>query len=213
LRGWQYVLTGTLLAHQSPYGFDEPMHGRYAWLQDSVARIKTGLERVAPLARAIAAPCVYALPGRASEIVAGALATLLDVPLAPWPAIGIPDGVIVAYDLAEIPGDALSRLSQRKEGQLFYAHASPWTRDCPVAPDVTTLLYESIVEPWEPDGGAPEALAADIIGSPGLDAEDLTCDEPERWQLLVATAWPALPGQRARFWAGGPVSSNRFDAP
>src|SRR5688500_9261999 len=39
LRGWQYVLTGALLAHQSPYGFDEPMHGRYAWLHDSVAHI------------------------------------------------------------------------------------------------------------------------------------------------------------------------------
>ena len=211
LRGWQYVLTGTLVAHQSPYGFDEPMHGRYAWLQDSLARIKTGLERVVPLARAIAAPCVYALPGRASEFVAGALATLLEVPLAPWPAIGIPDGVIVAYDLATIPGDALGRLSQRKTGQLFLAHATPWTRDSAVAPDVTTLLYESIVEP--PDDGTAEEVAAAIVASPGLDAEERACDEPERWDLLARTAWPALPGQRSRFWAGGPVPSNRFDAP
>lgn len=213
LRGWQYVLTGTLLAHQSPYGFAEPMHGRYAWLQDSLACIKTGLDRVAPLARAITAPCVYALPGRASEIVASALSTMLDLPLAPWPVIGIPDGVIVAYDLADIPGDALARLSQRKDGQLFFAHASPWTRDYAVAPDVTTVLHESIVEPWEPDDRAPEAIAADIVASPGLDAEETACDEPDRWAHLVATAWPALPGQRSRFWAGGPVPSNRFDAP
>jgi hypothetical protein len=211
LRGWQYVLTGTLLAHQSPYGFDEPMHGRYAWLQDSLARIKTGLDRVVPLARAIAAPCVYALPGRASEIVAGALATLLDVPLAPWPSIGIPEGVIVAYDLAEIPGDALGRLSQRKADQLFFAHASPWTRDGAVAPDVTTLLYESIVEPV--DEGTAEEVAAAIVASPGLDEAERAHDEPQRWELLARTAWPALPGQRSRFWAGGPVPSNRFNAP
>jgi hypothetical protein len=211
LRGWQYVLTGTLHAHQSPYGFDEPMHGRYAWLQDSIARIKTGLDRVVPLARAIAAPCVYALPGRASEMVAGALATLLDLPLAPWPAIGIPEGVIVGYDLAAIPADALGRLSQRKPGQLFFAHASPWTRDGAVAPDVTTLVYESIVEPA--DEGTAEEVAAAIVASRGLDTEELACDEPDRWDLLARSAWPALPGQRARFWAGGPVRSNRFDAP
>lgn len=211
LRGWQYVLTGTLLAHQSPFGFDEPMHGRYAWLQDSIEHIKTGLDRVVPLARAIAAPCVYALPGRTSEIVASALATLLDVPLAPWPAIGIPDGVIVGYDLATIPGDALARLSQRKEGQLLFVHASPWTRDGAVAPDVTTLLYETIVEPT--DEGTADAVAAAIVASPGLGADGCACDEPERWELLARTAWPALPGQRSRFWAGGPVPSNRFDAP
>lgn len=213
LRGWQYVLTGTLLVHQSPYGFDEPMRGRYAWLQDSVTRVKAGLEAVVPLARAVDAPCVYALPGRNSEIVASALATLLHLPLAPWPSIGIPDGVIVAYDLADIPGDALGRLSQRKMEQLFFAHGSPWTRDCAVAPDVTTLLYEAIVEPWEDDERTAEAIAADVVASPGLDAEERACDDPEGWALLTATAWPALPGQRSRFWAGGPVPSNRFDAP
>ncbi|HEY0195148.1 MAG TPA: hypothetical protein VGC42_28735, partial [Kofleriaceae bacterium] len=39
LRGRHYVLTGGLVIHQSPYGFDEPMHGRYAWLADSAPRI------------------------------------------------------------------------------------------------------------------------------------------------------------------------------
>ena len=82
-------------------------------------------------------------------MVASALATLLDLPLAPWPAIGIPEGVIVAYDLADIPSDALGRLSLRKDHQLFFAHASPWTRDCPVAPDVTTLLYQALRGPGE----------------------------------------------------------------
>src|SRR4029077_773926 len=30
LRGWHYVLTGGLVIHQSPYGFDDPMHGPHA---------------------------------------------------------------------------------------------------------------------------------------------------------------------------------------
>src|SRR5262249_43259814 len=53
LRGWHYVLTGGLLLHQSPYGFDEPMHGRYAWLADSLPRIATGLERLVKLVRGV----------------------------------------------------------------------------------------------------------------------------------------------------------------
>src|SRR5690606_23215773 len=69
LRGWQYVLTGTLLSHQSPYGFDEPMHGRYAWLQDSTAHVATGIARLAPLVRALDVPCVYAPEGRNHEIL------------------------------------------------------------------------------------------------------------------------------------------------
>ena len=34
LRGWQFVTSGSLLLHLSPYGLDEGMHGRYAFLQD-----------------------------------------------------------------------------------------------------------------------------------------------------------------------------------
>src|SRR5262249_32938892 len=77
LRGWHYVLTGGLLAHQSPYGFDAPMHGRYAYLRDSLERIADGIARLVPLARGV--PCVYAPPGRDHHIVARAIATKLDV--------------------------------------------------------------------------------------------------------------------------------------
>lgn len=213
LRGWQYVLTGTLVIHQSPYGFDEPMHGRYAWLQDSLPRVKSGLERLVPLARRVEPACVYALPGRDSEIVAQAAATLLELPLAPWPAIGIPDGLIVAYDVAEVPSDALTRLATRKARQVLFAHASPWTRDFPIAPDVTTLLYETIVTPWAKDERSPEAIAADLVASASLAADDTTCEELDRWAHLVERTWPPIPGLRSRLWAGGPVASNRFDQP
>ncbi len=125
LRGWHYVLSGSLLAHHSPFGFDAPMRGRYGWLKDSVERIAFGLDRLAPLARAVGAPCVYAPPGRSHEVLATAVAARLGLPLAPWPAIGVPaPGLVVLYDLREVSADDAARLSQRRPEQLVFAHAA-----------------------------------------------------------------------------------------
>jgi hypothetical protein len=234
LRGWQYVLTGTLLAHRSPFGYEEGMTGRYAWLQDSVAAIATGITRLAPLVRATGASCVYAPPGRDHEILARAFATRLELPFVPWPNLGVPaPGLVVCYDLADVPPTELTRLAQRKPDQIFYAHASPWTHDSPIAPDVTSMLYESIVPPWGEkvvvEGGGPgdtrtpnvyrepaderesAAIAADILASPGLSDSDTASDDLAGWHALVAATWPLGPGPRSRMWAGGPVSSNRFN--
>lgn len=228
LRGWHYVLTGGLLLHQSPYGFHEPMHGRYAWLADSVDRIATGLDRLVGLVRGLGLPCVYAPPGRGHEIVARAAAAKLDLPLVPWPAVGVPaPGLVVMHDLADLETADVARLVQRRADQIVFAHASPWTQDSPIAPDVTTLLYQTLVAPWgqiaeldpdtrevrssSPDLRGPEAIAAEIAASPGLDATELEADQPARWEALVAVAWPPAPGPRARLWAGGPVPSNRFE--
>ncbi|HEY3805094.1 MAG TPA: hypothetical protein VGL61_20930 [Kofleriaceae bacterium] len=210
LRGWHYVITGGLLAHQSPYGWPAPMRGRYAWLHDSIARVATGLDRLGPLAAAAGAPCVYAPPGRDHEIVAQAAARRLGLPLMPWPTIGVPaPGIVALYDLAALPGD-LAKLVARRDGQILYAHAAPWTRDCAIAPDVTTLLYQHLVPPWD-DVRPIEAIADDIAASAGSTSDDLAADEPARWDALVSRAWPPAPGQRSRAWAGGPVRSNRFE--
>jgi hypothetical protein len=228
LRGWHYVLTGSLLAHQSPYGFEEPMHGRYAWLQDSLPRIATGIERLVPLVRATNAPCVYAPPGRDHEILARAVSARLDLPLVPWPAIGVPaPGVVVAYDLCTLTPADVARLQQRKDDQVFFAHASPWTQDFPIAPDVTTLLYQTLVPPWgentvvdpetreviqsPPDSRSVDDVAAELLASPGLDADERAADAPSQWDALVAATWPPSVGPRTRLWAGGPVPSNRFE--
>ena len=225
LRGWHYVLSGGLVIHQSPYGFDTPMHGRYAWLQDSASRIATGIDRLAQLAPN--ASCVYAPPGRSHEIVAHAIAKRLGIPFAPWPAIGVPaPGLVAIYDLTELPTTEVTRLLQRRPDQILFAHASPWTRDAAIAPDVTTLLYQSLVAPWaestivDPDthevrrapadSRSAEALGASIAESPGLDDAELAADEPARWTQLVTRVWPLEPGARSRLWAGGPVPSNRF---
>ncbi len=225
LRGWQYVLTGTLLAHRSPYGFDEGMNGRYAWLRDSPARVLTGIDRLAPLVRATAAPCVYAAPGRDDEILAHVVAARLQLPLMPWPVIGTPaPGVIVIYDLGTLAPGELSRVMERRHDQILYAHATPWTRDAVCAPDVTTVLYESLVPAWgekltaletevtrEPaDTREPAVIAAEIIAGAGLDPDETAQDDLAHWDALVAATWPPAPGRRSRLWAGGPVPSNRF---
>jgi hypothetical protein len=227
LRGWHYVLTGGLVAHQSPYCFDAPMHGRYAWLADSLPRISTGIDRLAALVAPLQLPCVYAPPGRSHEILARAVSRRLRLPIAPWPAVGVPaPGLIVMYDLADLPSAEVARLVQRRPEQVVFAHASPWTADSPLAPDVTTLLYQTIVPPWgahaivdpethevsesAPDERPIEVIADELAASPGLDAGELTADDPTRWDALIARVWPLSPGPRSRLWAGGPVPSSRF---
>ena len=225
LRGWHYVLTGGLLLHRSPYGFSAPMTGRYAWLQDSYAMIATGLERLRPFIAGL--PCIYAPEGRDHEIVARAAALKFGLPVAPWPAIGVPaPGLIVAHRLEAIPPDALVALAHRKVDQLFYAHASPWTYDSRIAPDLTMCLYQSLNAPWDgaqtysadagkaivrpADDRPVETIAAEIVASRLLADADLEAEEPGGWDALVARAWPLAPGPRTRLWAGGPVPSNRF---
>jgi hypothetical protein len=171
---------------------------------------------------------VYAPPGRDHEILARAVARRLELPLAPWPAVGVPaPGLIVVYDLAALPLADIARLQHRKPDQILYAHASPWTHDFALAPEVTTVLYETLVPAWgetliedpvthiverEPaDARDAEVIAAEIVAHPGLDAEEAASDDLERWEALVAATWPPHPGQRPRFWAGGPVPSNRFN--
>ncbi|MDQ3296768.1 MAG: hypothetical protein M3619_09300 [Myxococcota bacterium] len=227
LRGWHYVLTGGLLLHQSPYGFDEPMHGRYAWLGDSLARIATGLDRLAALVKGLELPCVYAPPGRGHEIIARAIAKRLGLPLAEWPAIGVPaPGLVALYDLAELPAADVARLVPRRPDQIVYAHASPWTQDSPISADVTTLLYQTIVAPWgesvvvEPgtrdiktspaDERPADAIADDILAAAGLPADELTAEQLDRLDRLITRVWPPAAGTRSRLWAGGPVPSNRF---
>ena len=211
LRGWHYVLTGGLLAHLSPYGLDQPMHGRYAWLADSLPRIATGIAALEPLLEALAVPCIYAVPGRDHEILATALSLRTGLPLAPWPAVGVPaPGLVVAYDLASIPSNHAAQLVNRRADQVLFVHATPWTTDCPVAADVTTLLYQILVAPWAETPDAPvELLAAAVAASPVL-ADDERANDAPGWTALVERVWPYSPGVRSRMWAGGPVPSNRF---
>ncbi len=229
LRGWHYVLSGGLLTHLSPHGFDEGMNGRYAWVQDRPAMVKLGLERLRAVLSAwdLTLPCVYAPPGRDHEVLGEAAARVLGLPLARWPVVGVPaPGLVVVYDLASVERKDLERLLERRSEQVLYAHATGWTEDGAIAADVTMLLHQSIVAPWEPqlvidpatgqaktgdaDPRTVDELGATVAASPEVKDDDRSRDDLPGLLSLAKAVGPPPPGRRERMWAGGPVGSSRF---
>ena len=98
--------------------------------------------------------------------------------------------------------------------------------DGAIAPDVTTLLHQSVVPPWgaqlvvgpdgeprraEADPRPVEAIAADVIAAAPLAGDDLAADDLAGLAALVAAAGAPDVGRRERLWGGSPVPSNRFE--
>ncbi|WP_327270070.1 hypothetical protein OG233_26345 [Streptomyces sp. NBC_01218] len=235
LRGWQFVIGGTLLATLSPYGFSAGMTGRYAFLQDSYGQCLLGLRRLkSALAAAEVTPrSVSLLPGRGSHVLGLAAAEVLGVPSRPF-APGEPDTVVIAYDLDEVAGEAggpeiLGDLVERTPGQVLHEHASCWTDAPGVTADSVTLLHQSVVAPWAgqlragadgqvergPSDDRPaERIAAEVVAAaPAADPGDgdgpADPDEVlEAFAASVRDTW--LRGDRRRLGSSGPVRSSRF---
>lgn len=235
LRGWQYVIGGTVLTTLSPYGFDAGMTGRYAWLQDTHDQCLRGLVRLKAVLDAAGADptSVSLLPDRDSRILGLAAARLLDLPAQPF-APDREDTLVVAYDLTKVADaeqgpEMLDRLHERTPGQILHEHASNWTDPPVVTADSATLLHQSATAPWEgqlragedgdvgrgaPDGRPEEEIAADIL------AADATPDEGDGsapadpvggltgFVSAVRDTW--LRADRAGLQSAGPVSSSRF---
>jgi hypothetical protein len=236
LRGWHFVTTGGVLLHLSPYGFDEGMTGRYAFLQDSERLCLEGIRRVeAVLAQAgRKPPRVFVLPDRESAILAHATARVLGLPTEPWPEQGSEaPGLLVVYDLAMLDGPLLKTLREHRPGQVLWSHATPWTQEAPFAADLTTFLYQQNTSPWgerlrvnpetqqvertAPDEGAVEALAEGVV-SARLEEGALE-DLPKLMALVGAMASVEgdaagglfrEQGRRRRSLMDSPVKSNRF---
>ncbi|WP_329294123.1 tetratricopeptide repeat protein [Streptomyces sp. NBC_01455] len=235
LRGWQFVMGGTILGTLSPFGFGAGMTGRYAWLQDSYGQCLEGLLRLRALldAAEVRPRSVSLLPDRDSRILGLAAAEVLGLPAEPF-APGREDTVVVAYDLngaAEADGgpEILGQLFDRAPGQVLHEHASNWTDAPVVTADSVTLLHQSVVAPWGPqlgagdDGGVErgaaddrpaERIAAEIVGadpSPGEGDGETPADPLGAITDFVAAvhgSW--LRGDRARLTSTGPVPSARF---
>ncbi|MFI5683224.1 tetratricopeptide repeat protein [Streptomyces sp. NPDC051636] len=235
LRGWQYVIGGTVLGTLSPYGFDAGMAGRYAWLQDTPDQCLRGLLRLRTLlaAAGVRPRSVSLLPDRGSRILGLAAATVLDLPAEPF-AAGREDTVVVAYDLNELAREdggpeITGQLFERAPGQVLHEHASCWTDAPAITADSVTLLHQSVVAPWGEhlrqgtDGGLeqgpaddrPDAeIAADITGAdPAADEGDGSgpADHDEAFAAFVtAVRGTWLRGDRARLPSAGPVAGTRF---
>ena len=235
LRGWHLVLTGSLLLHLSPYGFDESMHGRYGWVHDSYGLCLLGILRVQAVLDALQIHItrIWLLPDRNSQILAHATALVLGLPLKPWPAGGSQaSGLIVAYDLNQLDGDTLVSVRYHRPGQILWSHATCWTENQPVAADLTTFLYQTNTEPWgeqlivDPKSHQTSRRTADER-DPAIIAAELTTAQPvesmpeDEPGLLTLTRNAALAGenilalscedgQRQKLWAGSPVPSNFF---
>jgi hypothetical protein len=235
LRGWQYVMGGTVLGTLSPYGFDAGMAGRYAWLQDSHGQCLRGLLRLKAVlgAAGLRPTSVSLLPDRGSRILGLAAARVLELPTEPF-APGREDTVVVAYDLNEVADapqgpDILGGLVERVPGQVLHEHASNWTEPPVVTADSVTLLHQSATAPWEgrlradedgnvergaPDGRPEEEIAAEILAAdPSADEGDGSApsDPDERLaEFVTAVRGSWLRGDRAGLTSSGPVSSSRF---
>ncbi|MER6686904.1 hypothetical protein [Streptomyces olivaceoviridis] len=235
LRGWQYVLGGTVLGTLSPYGYDAGMNGRYAWLQDTPDQCLRGLLRLRGLlaATGVRPRSVSLLPDRDSRVLGLAAAEVLGLPAEPF-APGRADTVVVAYDLGGLAAhdggpELVGELFERAPGQVLHAHACCWTDPPAVTPDSAALLHQSVVAPWGPqlrpsaDGGVergpaddrPEAeiaagiTAADPSPDPG-DGDGPADDDARFAAFATAVRGTWLRGERARVRSAGPVPSSRF---
>ncbi len=236
LRGWHFVVTGTILLHVSPYGRAEGMNGRYAYTHDSDATCLEGIRRMqAILAElGLTPPRVFALAERASSVLADAAGQVLGVAVEPWPTHGSPQpGLIVAYDLGALEPPVLQSLRLHDTGQVLWAHASCWTDDQPFAVDCATFLHQFNASPWDKhlsvDPATGEARETPAVEGPVESLSrrvmsagmmpDALADLPDLLALVRAAR--AVQGEHAagilrasgarrRHWSGSPVPSNRF---
>ncbi len=219
LRGWHYVLTGAILLHVSPYGFEE-MRGRYAWTQDSYERCRGGLDRLEMVLRAWERlpQRILSAPDDPSRALALAAGGVLGIPVEPWQQDR--RGLIVTYDLAGLPGALLGELSRHDEGTVLFSHATCWTLPTRLfAADLTTYLYQSNAAPWadrpkmgEPqkveripaDPGPPEVWAERILAARSdLGDAGGADDDVDRVEPLLALSG-RVRDQAAAFRAEGP---------
>ncbi|MBX2797791.1 MAG: hypothetical protein KTR31_08990 [Myxococcales bacterium] len=219
LRGWHFVMNGSVLLHLSPYGFDEGMRGRYAFTQDSEGAVLRDLRRLQQvLVAADAVPtALLPLPDRSSQIVAHTLSRLLEVPVADLAdlAESRPEALVVAYDTD--PFDDADLLSAAvAAGCPIVARGARWTGPPALVPRYVGLLFQMLVAPWEErlvldDDGqstrqAPSEEPTEVWVQRILDAQiSDTADD-----LDAVLALLALGGSPGDLWYTGPVRSNRF---
>jgi hypothetical protein len=179
-------------------------------------------------------------PDRDSEIVARVLAAHLALatpkPISETPAK--PGTLMVAYQWPGDDPETLDDWAGSRE-VILYAHILDWTENCWLSPDVAGQEAQYTYSPWDqrmtftpdptdpetpgrvgtipPDDRPAQQIAADLAANMGtnkLDEKERNdlADAKQLLDALQATeaSCGLLTGQRHRFYAGGPVNSNRF---
>lgn len=234
LSAWHAALNGSVLLSESPHGYDEPMRGRYAFLQDSPELMRLGIERLRQVLAEVRSPeRVVAAPDHASQILAQAVASCLSLPLVPF-GKDVAPGLVVAWNMDAVGDQAfLKAYREHRPGDILFSHVSQWVDPFPYAPDVTTILMQSITHPYTggalvtgpdretsraaPDPRSAAELAAEI-SSRSEQAESQTAVE---LPLAIVRALAGVPaeqrlglfrtdGARTRQRAGSAVQSARF---
>jgi hypothetical protein len=232
------VLNGSILLHLSPFGIDDGMYGRYAYISDSYSLCRQGIDRLKSVidAAQIEIPCILSLPDRSSRILALATSKIFKKPYKIWDEVDRnTEGLLVAYDLNEIHSDEiLQEIADHRIGQTLWVHASCWTYPFPFAPDITTYLYQQNNSPW---GGGQmgyniKSKKIEILETNKSDNDDLSQQiiraerDPEyiddlddlltmveSLNLLSDESKPGIfrtSGRRMHQRVGSPVLSNRF---
>lgn len=238
LRGWHLVLNGTILLHTSPYGLEDSMHGRYAYISDNYALCNHGIKIMEKVLKKldIQIPRILALSDRSSQILAHAASQIMELPLANWIDVSLQTpGLIVCYDLDRIQSsEVITEISEHRPQQILWGHASCWTNPFPFSPDITTFLYQHNVAPWarghmiynsetnnvnlsESDESAVQKLAKKIIKSEGAANFDDNLEDIIKLVQSVSDldekstiGLYRSKGSRYHQRAGSPVKSNRF---
>ena len=232
VRGWHFVINGTILGQLSPFGYDRGMNGRYAFIQSDWGDCRFGLER---LRRVLAATnrqpkVVSLLPDRPSQILGHAAGSALGLPTRPYePGNDADPAVIIAYDLDTIDFDTAKRLQDRRPEEVLAVHSTCWTDPPLLSPDYTLLQYQTATTPWggqlsgryreNPADDRPVSDLAEMImtadptqpepdpaeGTPPDSDQDL-----DMFAAMANTLWPSGDNRRDRTWLPGPVPTNRF---
>lgn len=221
LRGWHYVINNSLLLHISPFGFDEGMNGRYAYVNDGVDLVSEGLSALQGLLKGLSIPVsqILYLPTANSKIVAQAAAKVLNCLAVEFSETNATsEGLVIAYDLNEVEPGLLPLLQQRSPQQYLWVHAACWTQPPALAADFITYLYQSKVDiqsavPFD-TGQATKTLSPEELVSKTVEATIELSTDTTKLERLVASLLKAgsLFGSapRGRFWDSSPVKSSRF---
>jgi hypothetical protein len=235
LRGWHLAINGSILLHLSPYGFEEAMHGRYAFISDSYSLIKDGIQKIGKILEGtdIKIDTIVTLPDRGSKAIGIAASKILNIPLKDWSESNEESHeLIVVYDFNEIEDTKISlKLHNHGAKQILWAHATCWTDVFPYSADVTTYLYQSKIPPWgaqiaysenevqmsKEDDLSEIELANRIIEAERNDEYFDDVDEVisliEAMKEVDSSDAPGIfrsSGKRLRFRKGSPVRSNMF---